>query len=203
MNQIEQNYNVACSQYSDINEHIPTLRLYSSICQSVCEFGVRTGVSTWGFLQGLLDSGNKGLKYIGVDIQPCEQVNDVKLLCEQVNIDYNFIQADSAKVEIPEVDILFIDSWHVYGHLKRELKNSHQKVKKFIIMHDTTVDEFIGESIRMGFAVDKQSQETGYSRDEIIRGLWPAVEEFLNENKEWTLKERFINNNGLTILERL
>jgi hypothetical protein len=35
-----------------------------------------------------------------------------------------------------------------------------------------------------------------------MRGLWPAVEEFLQENKNWSLKERFTHNNGLTILER-
>ena len=160
-------------------------------------------MSTWGFLKGLLDTGNKNLKYIGVDIQPCGQVNQVKTLCEKVKIDYNFIQADSAKVEIPEVDILFIDSWHIYGHLKRELKNSHQKVKKFIIMHDTTVDEFIGESVRTGSDINKQSEETSYSKDEIVKGLWPAIDEFLKENEEWKLRERFTNNNGLTILERL
>ena len=36
------------------------------------------------------------------------------------------------------------------------------------------------------------------------KGIWPAIEEFLNENKEtWTLKERFRNNNGFTIIERI
>ena len=34
------------------------------------------------------------------------------------------------------------------------------------------------------------------------KGLWPAIEEFLTDNHEWYLKERFENNNGLTILER-
>jgi len=35
------------------------------------------------------------------------------------------------------------------------------------------------------------------------KGLWPAVEEFINEHPEWKIKERFTNNNGLTILERV
>ena len=35
------------------------------------------------------------------------------------------------------------------------------------------------------------------------KGLWPAVEEFLESNPHWTLHERFKNNNGLTILKRI
>jgi hypothetical protein len=38
--------------------------------------------------------------------------------------------------------------------------------------------------------------------EEINNGLWPAVVEFLEENPEWYLKERFTNNHGLTILAR-
>jgi hypothetical protein len=34
-------------------------------------------------------------------------------------------------------------------------------------------------------------------------GLWPAVEEFIARNKNWTIKERYTNNNGLTVLERV
>jgi hypothetical protein len=45
--------------------------------------------------------------------------------------------------------------------------------------------------------------ESGLSREEIERGLWPAVEEFLALHPEWKLKERYTNNNGLTVLERI
>ena len=34
------------------------------------------------------------------------------------------------------------------------------------------------------------------------KGLWPAIEEFLEANSNWELHERFTNNNGLTILKR-
>jgi hypothetical protein len=39
--------------------------------------------------------------------------------------------------------------------------------------------------------------------EEINRGVWPAIEEFLAAHPEWILKERFTNNNGLTILQRV
>jgi hypothetical protein len=70
-------------------------------------------------------------------------------------------------------------------------------------MHDTTVDEILGETIRRGWNADEQSLVTGFPVEEINRGLWPAVEEFLRDNKNWVIKERYTNNNGLTILEKV
>lgn len=70
-------------------------------------------------------------------------------------------------------------------------------------MHDTTVDEWQGETIRFRKNAQEQSKTTGIPIDEINKGLWPAIEEFLENNKNWKIKERFTNNNGLTILEKL
>jgi len=70
-------------------------------------------------------------------------------------------------------------------------------------MHDTTVDEWHGESIRNGDNVFNQSIESGFPVEEINKGLWPAVQEFLDSNNDWILHERFTNNNGLTILKRV
>jgi hypothetical protein len=99
-------------------------------------------------------------------------------------------------------DITFIDTWHVYGQLKRELAKFANKTNKYIIMHDTTVDEIHGETIRRGWDATSQSKESGFAISEINKGLWPAVDEFLQANDEWYIKERFTNNHGLTILAR-
>jgi hypothetical protein len=40
-------------------------------------------------------------------------------------------------------------------------------------------------------------------KEEEKKGLMPAIEEFLNENKEWYIYRQYTNNNGLTILKRL
>ena len=69
-------------------------------------------------------------------------------------------------------------------------------------MHDTTVDEWLGETIRNGWNAAEQSKQTGIPVDEITKGLWPAIEEFLMEHPEWLLEKRYTNNNGLTILKR-
>ena len=71
-------------------------------------------------------------------------------------------------------------------------------------MHDTTVDEWEGETKRNihKYDVKKQSAESGIPVEEILKGLWPAIEEFLIDNPEWSLHARWSNNNGLTVLAR-
>ena len=97
-------------------------------------------------------------------------------------------------------DLTFIDTWHIYGQLKRELDKFSKITNKYIIMHDTTVDEIYGETIRCCFNAHEQSIQSGFPIEEINKGLWPAMEEFLAANSNWYLKERFLNKNGLTIL---
>jgi primase-polymerase (primpol)-like protein len=69
-------------------------------------------------------------------------------------------------------------------------------------MHDTTIDEIQGETIRVGWDANKQSIESGIPVEEINKGLGYAITDFLRDNTEWYIKERFTNNNGLTILAR-
>jgi hypothetical protein len=104
---------------------------------------------------------------------------------------------------IEKTDMLFIDTWHVYGHLKRELSRWNSSVSKWIIMHDTTVDAIEGETIRCGYDAESQSKEHGYPIEEIKKGLWPAIVEFLEDHSEWVIEHRYTNNNGLTILKRV
>ena len=71
-----------------------------------------------------------------------------------------------------------------------------------MILHDTTIDAEFGESIRKKHDVESKMEESGFLESEITCGLWKAVEEFLTENDNWIIKERYTNNNGLTILEK-
>ena len=69
-------------------------------------------------------------------------------------------------------------------------------------MHDTTVDAELGESLRAREDIAARIRESGFPLEEICKGLWPAIEEFLRENSEWQLETRYVHNNGLTILKR-
>ena len=210
MNTIIETYNLLCKNSypgknsCDIMEHLPTLYKYAKECNSIFETGVRNCISSWAFLYGLLEDGNKMQKTLFMnDINPCE-VNDIVMASKTFNnIDVKYEWKNNLLLDFKEnYDITFIDTWHVYGQLKRELNNFSKITNKYIIMHDTTVDEITGETIRNGWNAEKQSVESGIPLDEINKGLWQAVLEFLEQTPEWYITERFENNNGLTILAR-
>ena len=196
-------YNFFCSRKGDINEHLPTLYKYALECESVIELGVRKVVSTYAFVNGLLNNNSSNKKILLNDINPCD-ISDLLKITKDLKVDIKYEWMNDLDLEIKEnYDLTFIDTWHIYGQLKRELEKFSKVTNKYIIMHDTTVDGIKGETIRMGWNAEKQSKETGIPVEEINKGLMPAIEEFLENNKNWIMKERFTNNNGLTILEKI
>lgn len=191
---------------SDIFEHLPTLYEYSKQCCTVVEMGVRGIVSTWALLHGLVNSDSYHKHLISVDIENVPNIMHVCKIAGDVGIDMKFLQEDSATCNIPEdTDLLFIDTWHIYGHLKRELEAHRTKVKKFIIMHDTEVDGIRGECLRFNMSLlemHQAAQKCGYPVEELQKGLQPAIDEFLEAHPEWIVDKVYTNNSGLTILKR-
>lgn len=189
-NTIETFFQYEKNRPSDINEHLETLKRYSSDCEHITELGVRNVVSTWAFL-----SGNPK-KYIGVDILPCP-IEAAERLAKEAGIDFTFIQADTLDPNfvLEPTDLLFIDTWHIYRQLSQELKVHGNKARKYIIFHDTT--SFGEEDEGHWNEYSKLAGQPGEKR-----GLWTAIMEFLEENPQWRLLERYTHNNGLTILVR-
>ncbi len=170
---IEQKYQYFCQTPGDIHEHMPTLRKYAE-GKEVVEIGVRGIVSTWAFLAG------KPKRLLSIDIKhPSEYGGDIFEVLDatiEAGIPFDFKLGDSLIVEIPQCDVLFIDTLHEYEQLSRELELHHDKVRENIIMHDTNL-----------------AGDTGMVR---------AVDEFLANHPEWTIGEKYDNCNGLTILQR-
>jgi hypothetical protein len=177
---VEEIYHQKCAEPSDINEHLPTLRKYASECGHVTEFGVRGIVSTWALLAGhphdmvSYDITNPG------DVE----IADVVYLADAQGTLFRFICADVRRVEIEFTELLFIDTYHTYSQLREELSLHASKVGKYIILHDTFTFGEHGEA----------SSE---------KGLLPALREFLEANPLWVIKEQFVNNNGLTVIQRI
>lgn len=192
---LEEKVNQLYNTKSDINEHLPTIIRYGQECDHITEMGVRSILSTWGWLASAPKK-----KLISYDLQNPSKwggnINDVVETAKAHGINFEFVEADVLKIDIEETDLLFIDTWHHYNQLTAELKKHSNKVKKYICFHDTTSYEHHSEPI---------TSENSYS-DELIweKGLWDAVTEFLDANADtWKLKERFTNNNGFTIIERI
>jgi hypothetical protein len=202
-----------CNTASDINEHLPVLFRYAKQCNSALELGVRGCVSSWAISAGLLENKNGIRKKIFMnDSREC-QIGELIDVLEPLSIDVKYEWKNDLEIEFDadeKYDMVFIDTWHVYGQIKRELEKFSSIATKFIIMHDTTVDEVDGETLReYGYNYQQAfiratelATETGIPRDEILKGMWYGIEEFLANHPEWYIKQRFFNNNGLMILAR-
>jgi hypothetical protein len=202
---ITKKYNILCNRPLDINEHLPTLYKYAKECNSVIECGVRGCVSSWAFVLGLIDNKNNTPKKIMLnDIEVCD-IDDLLMNTKNINnLQVEYKWCSDLDLEVAEnVDLVFIDTLHVYGQLKRELEKFSKISNKYIIMHDTTVDEIYGECIRLNWNIENMSKITNFTPDELTKGLKPALNEFLFENNEWVIHEIFVNNNGLTILKKI
>jgi len=187
MKEIFEKYESLCLKKSDINEHLPIIKKYSELCDSVTEMGVRYIVSTWALLAG---NPKKITCYdilTGLDMNIFQKnLSEIELLAKKNNTEFNFIHANVLEIEIDETDLLLIDTYHEYNQMKKELELHGNKAKKFLIFHDTTTFGEFGETFKEPNTI----------------GIWYAIEEFLKDNNHWEIVEKLTNNNGLTVLKR-
>jgi hypothetical protein len=175
---IQLGFESAKAQSTDMQGHMDVLKDYASRSPKIAEFGVYDCTSTWALLAG------RPSKLTSYDITRRPEVFDVEKAANECGASFEFVLADSVSVDIGPVDLLLIDSLHTYEHLSNELRINAQNVSQFIILHDTETFGHTDETY------------TG-------RGLWPAVEEFLQSNPEWKILHRFTHCHGLTVLTRV
>ena len=158
MDTVEQYYIDLCKKRSDINEHLPTLMKYASECKSVFETGVRGCVSSWAFAYGLLQNGNESKHLFMNDIKSC-YISHILNATNSLPIRMEYEWKNNLEMDLKQsFDLTFIDTWHVYGQLIRELRKFAKTTNKYIILHDTTVDEWEGESIRLNHNIHLQAK---------------------------------------------
>jgi hypothetical protein len=119
-------------------------------------------------------------------------------------VDFQFKRGCNTDIELFPTDLLFINTTHTYGHLKRELTKLSPLAKRFIVMHNTSIDGEHSEAVRRKWRLDTLSEQCDIPVAELIPGLWLAIEEFLKLNAgTWKLMVRYTNCNGLTVLQRV
>ena len=139
--------------------------------------GVRTGVSTRAFLAS-------DVKLLSFDLVLDQTVKQLFGIAQKQGKHVQYIQGNVLDIEIEEADMLFIDTFHTYDQLSRELRQHGNKAKKYLVFHDTYTFGLQGES----------------NNDN--RGLLTAIIEFMVINPHWAFKLIKTNNNGLLVLER-
>jgi hypothetical protein len=192
-------YNKKCKIKNDINEHLPILKKYASECKTIVELGVRKIISSWALLVGLYESKEIDKRLYSVDIVYANGYHKLRKFYNLTKVKTRLYVDNSLTVILPQRDMTFIDTWHIYGQLKKELDYHSKLTNKYIIMHDTTSYEFTGEFSNL----EKMVEESQFTKEEIKKGLWHAIDDFLKNNNNWILHERLTNNNGLTILKKI
>lgn len=204
---LDAEYERLCAVPSDINEHLPTLRALASEpgVEVVVELGMRTGVSTVALACGALDGGQRAdFRSYDIDPQAVRATFDRLVVAAHPHVGHSslgsgviarlwgawgeiqLVHGSSLEVEPVPCDLLFVDTLHTRDQLEDELQRWSDSVRKLIVLHDTVTFGRRGEDGREP-------------------GLLAAVAFWLRQGKgqkKWRLRQHYLNNNGLMVLER-
>lgn len=138
MTKAEQKYEELCKIESDCHLHLPVIQKYVAKGDTVVELGVRFCVSTWALLK------NSPRQLVSVDIvrPPVQNLAEVMEAAEEQGTRFEFVQMSSTDVVIQgNVDVLFVDTLHLYSQIVKELWSHSPRTKKYMIFHDANIPE--------------------------------------------------------------
>ena len=147
---------------------MPTMVLLGSLAEVVIQTGEREGYSGAAFAKGLSLNGKerKELYVIDATRQPIQDKFDTYTFpCKRTFINRNVLEIQLPK-ELPECDVMFIDTLHEANHVWSELHNLAPLCKKYLVFHDTvsqgqySLDTNTPLGINM--AIDKYTEENGF-----------------------------------------
>ena len=194
---------------TDINDHLIALFVEALAVHPrlIVELGVRSGESTFALERVARRCGST---MVSVDVQEPESS------CAPSWRDWTFVNSDDidfarqfpdwcrARNLRPEIDVLLVDTNHVYVHTVKEIAHwfPFLSPKAKVFFHDT--------NMRLFFYRRDKSMGVGWQRN---RGVLRAIEEYLgtqfNEGasftdvrKGWIVRHNPLSS-GFTVLERL
>lgn len=202
---------------SPFQRWIPTLDDLASDCRSILELGARNSIITWALLHGLCirslslspdsiptpgwTTGEWRRKYILNDLKPFN-VNDLLRISEPYGVLMEFYWQNDLSLDMYEsVDMVVIDTLRVYAHLKKELEKFSRYCRRYIVVLNTTVYHDESEMAKKSNAeIEHVCVKYGYKKKDVVRGLMPAILEFLESNGRWTIHEVIHDGSGLVVL---
>lgn len=193
-------------KWTDICDHLETLFIECLNLPSklIMELGVGDGESTF-VLENVARLWNARL--VSVDIADCKKVSSYRKRIFVQMDDIAFAREFTDFCELhniePGIDILFIDTSHLYDHTVQEIQSwfPYLALHSKVIFHDTNMKEI--------FHRKDGSTGRGWNNE---RGVIRAIEEYFNRsfNEEtnfieiidgWFIRH-YAHCNGLMILER-
>ncbi len=166
---LEEKYQELKAKPSDVNEHFETIQKYVSPGDLVVELGVRNCVSTYA----LMRNRPHAIMSVDVVVPPQEKLDEVATIAEEAGVEFQFYQSDSTYFNINPIDVLFIDTLHLYSHIVKELWRHSGRTRKYILFHDSHIPE--------------------------VRA---CIQDFL-QNLDWKFAEENIAGNGLVVVKRV
>lgn len=192
---------------NDINDHLETLFIESALIQPklIVELGVREGQSTFALerVAKLFDS-----VLVGVDVEDEVRRSSYEkrffIKSDDIEFAKQFPSWCQAHHVEPSIDVLFIDTSHLYEHTLQEINSWFPLLSKKskVFFHDS--------NLRDKFSRKDGSIGEGWNND---RGVIRAIEKYFNKSFNetvdfidfrdgWLIKHYHLCN-GLTILEKL
>jgi len=170
------------NQTGDMYIHLPIISKLVEDCKHVTELGLGKAESTKAFLRHNVEIHTYEIDPLPESVEFIEQ-------SKKAGKNITLHIGDTREVEIEETDLLFIDTYHSYDQVKKELELHAGKVRKYIMFHDTTLYGFVGQ----GYAPESDYYQIG---------IWPAIQEFLDTHVEWQIIHHVDENNGFTVLQK-
>lgn len=125
---------------ADISNHLITMALLVTEFElkHVVELGTRDGNSTLALLEALRATGGH---LLSLDVDECKEAKS-RIKAAGLDRHWKFIQADDLALDesvLPErIDLLFIDTSHLYAHTLAELQKYGRRLSEgsWILLHD-------------------------------------------------------------------
>ena len=158
------------------------IRKYMKDCKSYKELGTHQGGSAAAVMTGEHKPEYMELLDINHEKYRWKLKSLAEPFCKEQKIELVIKEADSTSftsISDRDIDMLMIDSLHKRSHMEKELALHAPCVKKYIIAHDTTI-----------------------CQDNPKDALYRCLHDFCENNSQWKIIERGINNVGYTVLKR-
>ena len=163
---------------------------YFDVLKEICAKEEVRVVTEWGTFQGCSAAA---MATQDIDVLwtydtkvHCPVERDVIKSYISSKIDFQYKIGDTRKGEEIEVDFTFLDNVHNGTWVYQELKAHAPKVKHYIAIHDTLLQ-------------DRGMPEKLDSTKDIV---WHGVTKFLKENTDWKLYKHVLEGSGIAVLEK-
>lgn len=128
--------------------YMPTLKEYASRVHHATEFGFNVGASALAILAGLPTLG----VLHSYDIREHPMADGLRIWADDMGKAFHFHWQSSLLAQIQPTELLLIDSLHTSDQLGGELYRHENRVRRYLLLHDTEVHWQDGENGQHGLA---------------------------------------------------